>query len=131
VSFDFFKEERHVGIYYFYILDPEFGPGFIKMNPELLLHLLHQPPGGCDVVHELEAGALEQLDRQDLDCDARVRRAALGRAARSRSAAGSRPAPPSAAKLAVALRPLGHELVDRSVLRLLGGLGTRCERQGA
>jgi hypothetical protein len=31
VSFDFFKEERRVGIYYFYILDPEFGPGFIKL----------------------------------------------------------------------------------------------------
>jgi len=31
VSFDFFKEERRVGIYYFYILDPEFGPGFIKI----------------------------------------------------------------------------------------------------
>ena len=31
VSFDFVKEERRVGIYYFYILDPEFGPGFIKI----------------------------------------------------------------------------------------------------
>jgi hypothetical protein len=31
VSFDFFKEERRVGIYYFYILDPDFGPGFIKI----------------------------------------------------------------------------------------------------
>jgi hypothetical protein len=31
VSLDFFKEERRVGIYYFYILDPEFGPGFIKL----------------------------------------------------------------------------------------------------
>ena len=31
VSFDFFKEERRVGTYYFYILDPEFGPGFIKL----------------------------------------------------------------------------------------------------
>ena len=30
VSFDFVKEERRVGIYYFYILDAEFGPGFIK-----------------------------------------------------------------------------------------------------
>ena len=27
VSFDFFKEERRVGVYYFYILDPDFGPG--------------------------------------------------------------------------------------------------------
>lgn len=31
VSYDFVKEERRVGIYYFYILDPEFGPGFIKI----------------------------------------------------------------------------------------------------
>jgi hypothetical protein len=31
VCYDFFKEERRVGIYYFYILDPEFGPGFIKI----------------------------------------------------------------------------------------------------
>jgi hypothetical protein len=27
---DFFFEKRRVGAYYFYILDPEFGPGFIK-----------------------------------------------------------------------------------------------------
>jgi hypothetical protein len=27
----FKKEERRVGTYYFYILDPEFGPGFIKL----------------------------------------------------------------------------------------------------
>ncbi|HEY5272940.1 MAG TPA: hypothetical protein VIJ34_06870, partial [Acidimicrobiales bacterium] len=26
VSFDFVKEERRVGMYYFYVLDPEFGP---------------------------------------------------------------------------------------------------------
>jgi hypothetical protein len=31
VSFEYFKEERRVGIYYFYVLDPEFGPGFIKI----------------------------------------------------------------------------------------------------
>jgi hypothetical protein len=31
VSFAFFKDERRVGIYYFYILDPDFGPGFIKI----------------------------------------------------------------------------------------------------
>jgi hypothetical protein len=31
VSLDFFKEHRRVGAYYFYILDPEFGPGFIKL----------------------------------------------------------------------------------------------------
>jgi len=30
-SLDFFKEERRVGAYYFYILDREFGPGFIKI----------------------------------------------------------------------------------------------------
>jgi len=30
-SLDFFKEERRVGTYYFYILDPDFGPGFIKL----------------------------------------------------------------------------------------------------
>ena len=29
--FEFVKEERRVGMYYFYILDPEFGPGFIKI----------------------------------------------------------------------------------------------------
>jgi hypothetical protein len=29
--FDFVREERRVGIYYFYLLDPEFGPGFIKI----------------------------------------------------------------------------------------------------
>ena len=31
VCYDFFREERRVGTYYFYILDPEFGPGFIKI----------------------------------------------------------------------------------------------------
>jgi hypothetical protein len=31
VFFDFVKEERRVGIYYFYIYDAEFGPGFIKI----------------------------------------------------------------------------------------------------
>jgi hypothetical protein len=31
VSFEYFKEERRVGIYYFYILDPEFGLAFIKL----------------------------------------------------------------------------------------------------
>ena len=31
VSFEFVKEERRVGIYYFYVLDAEFGPGFIKI----------------------------------------------------------------------------------------------------
>jgi hypothetical protein len=31
VSFEYFKEERRVGIYYFYVLDPQFGPGFIKI----------------------------------------------------------------------------------------------------
>lgn len=30
-SFDFTKSERRVGVYYFYVLDPEFGPGFIKI----------------------------------------------------------------------------------------------------
>ena len=29
--FDFEKEERRVGVYYFYLLDPDFGPGFIKI----------------------------------------------------------------------------------------------------
>ncbi|MFI5387896.1 MAG: hypothetical protein ACHQ50_17455 [Fimbriimonadales bacterium] len=29
--FDYVREERRVGIYYFYLLDPEFGPGFIKI----------------------------------------------------------------------------------------------------
>ena len=29
-SFEYFREQRRVGSYYFYILDPEFGPGFIK-----------------------------------------------------------------------------------------------------
>jgi hypothetical protein len=31
VSFDFIKEERRVGTYYFYIYDADFGPGFIKI----------------------------------------------------------------------------------------------------
>jgi hypothetical protein len=31
VSFDFVKEDRRVGMYYFYIYDAEFGPGFIKI----------------------------------------------------------------------------------------------------
>ena len=31
VSFDFVKEERRVGVYYFYIYDADFGPGFIKI----------------------------------------------------------------------------------------------------
>ena len=31
-SFEYFKEDRRVGIYYFYILDPEFGPGFIRLG---------------------------------------------------------------------------------------------------
>jgi hypothetical protein len=30
-SLDFFFEKRRVGAYYFYILDPEFGPAFIKI----------------------------------------------------------------------------------------------------
>jgi hypothetical protein len=31
VRFEFVKEERRVGIYYFYIYDADFGPGFIKV----------------------------------------------------------------------------------------------------
>jgi hypothetical protein len=31
VRFDFFREERRVGVYYFYVLDPDFGPGFVKI----------------------------------------------------------------------------------------------------
>jgi len=31
VSFTFEKEERRVGVYYFYLYDREFGPGFIKI----------------------------------------------------------------------------------------------------
>lgn len=31
VSFDFVKEDRRVGMYYFYIYDADFGPGFIKI----------------------------------------------------------------------------------------------------
>lgn len=30
-SYDFVKESRRVGVYYFYILDADFGPGFIKI----------------------------------------------------------------------------------------------------
>jgi len=30
-NFEFFKEDRRVGTYYFYILDREFGPAFIKL----------------------------------------------------------------------------------------------------
>ena len=29
--FDFFRQQRRVGVYYFYILDPDFGPAFIKI----------------------------------------------------------------------------------------------------
>lgn len=31
VSYDFVKEERRVSAYYFYVLDREFGPGFVKV----------------------------------------------------------------------------------------------------
>ncbi len=31
VNFEFFREERRVGVYYFYVYDPDFGPGFIKI----------------------------------------------------------------------------------------------------
>lgn len=31
VWFDWTKSERRVGIYYFYVLGPDFGPGFIKI----------------------------------------------------------------------------------------------------
>jgi hypothetical protein len=31
VWFDFVKEDRRVGMYYFYVLDEQFGPGFIKI----------------------------------------------------------------------------------------------------
>lgn len=31
VCYDFVKEDRRVGVYYFYVVDPEFGPGFIKI----------------------------------------------------------------------------------------------------
>jgi hypothetical protein len=31
VSYEFVKQDRRVGCYYFYVLDPEFGPGFIKI----------------------------------------------------------------------------------------------------
>jgi hypothetical protein len=31
VWFEFFREQRRVGVYYFYVLDPDFGPGFIKI----------------------------------------------------------------------------------------------------
>jgi len=31
VWFEWVKAERRVGIYYFYVLDPDFGPGFIKI----------------------------------------------------------------------------------------------------
>ncbi|MGH2576805.1 MAG: hypothetical protein ACRDG9_03495 [Actinomycetota bacterium] len=30
-GFTFYKEQRRVGVYYFYVLDPDFGPGFIKI----------------------------------------------------------------------------------------------------
>ena len=32
VSFEYFKEDRRVGVYYFYILDPQWGPGFIRLG---------------------------------------------------------------------------------------------------
>ncbi len=30
--FEYFREDRRVGVYYFYIVDPEFGPGFIRLG---------------------------------------------------------------------------------------------------
>ena len=30
-GFSFFKEQRRVGVYYFYVMDPDFGAGFIKI----------------------------------------------------------------------------------------------------
>jgi hypothetical protein len=30
--YEFVREERRVGVYYFYVRDPEFGPGFIKIG---------------------------------------------------------------------------------------------------
>ena len=30
--YEFVREERRVGVYYFYVLDPDFGPGFIKIG---------------------------------------------------------------------------------------------------
>ncbi|HUR17905.1 MAG TPA: hypothetical protein VMZ51_03080 [Acidimicrobiales bacterium] len=30
-GFNFVKEQRRVGVYYFYVMDPDFGPGFIKI----------------------------------------------------------------------------------------------------
>jgi hypothetical protein len=30
-SFEFFREQRRVGVYYFYVRDPDFGPAFIKI----------------------------------------------------------------------------------------------------
>jgi hypothetical protein len=30
-GFSFVKEQRRVGVYYFYVMDPDFGPGFIKI----------------------------------------------------------------------------------------------------
>lgn len=30
-GFSFFAEQRRVGVYYFYVMDPDFGPGFIKI----------------------------------------------------------------------------------------------------
>src|SRR5437773_7421086 len=30
-NYEFFREERRVGVYYFYVLDADFGPGFIKI----------------------------------------------------------------------------------------------------
>lgn len=30
-NFDFPKVDRRVSVYYFYVLDPEFGPGFIEL----------------------------------------------------------------------------------------------------
>ena len=38
VSFDLVKEDRRVGMYYFYILDPEFGPA-LSLAAELSLPL--------------------------------------------------------------------------------------------
>jgi hypothetical protein len=46
VRFEFFRERRRVGVYYFYILDPDFGPAFIGATRQgrrrdVLLHPPH------------------------------------------------------------------------------------------
>ena len=54
VYFVFSKQERRVGVYYFYVLDREFGPGFIKICTYFPVR--HEAPVRREAL-EIEGGA--------------------------------------------------------------------------